>query len=463
MAKKLDSYNNLYLDLKVIFDSSYDVIYVTDGNGITIRVSSACETLWGLKESDLIGKSVYQLEQEGVFKPSVTRLVLERKEKVSCIQTTRTGRRLKVVGTPIKDKEGRIIRVVNASRDITEVDRLQSELEMMKQLTEGYRREIMDLRTKNELDNKIMCRSEKMQKVISLSQKIAKVDSPVLLIGESGVGKDVIASFIHKCSNRSDNAFITVNCGGMPATLLEVELFGKEEAASGSSERMIGSIEMANEGTLLLNEIEQLPAALQVKLLKVMQEKQIVRIGKSEPIKLNVRIIAATNCDLEEEVRAGRFRKDLYYLLNVVSITVAPLRERREDIIPLILHFTEQLNKKYKMQKKFQPQLLKKLQEYHWPGNVRELQNITERLFVTTEDTWIGLEHLPEYISTEISNLNSIQVNKIIPLKEAVDLLEKELLEMTKKKYGSTTKMAEVLGVNQSTISRKLQRYNLLS
>jgi PAS domain S-box-containing protein len=459
VTKELDSYKSLSLDLKAIFDTSYDVIYVSDGEGITLRVSSACERLWGYREQELVGKSVYQLEREGVFKPSITRMVLEKKEKVSLIQTTKTGRRLMVVGTPIKDEEGRIIRVVNASRDITEVSRLQSELEEMKQLTEGYRQELMDLRTKNEFKEQIISHSEKMKKVVTFSRKIAQVDSTVLLLGESGVGKDIIASFVHKLSNRQKKPFIMTNCGSVPEMLLEAELFGSEQGTGGSREEKLGLFEMANEGTLFLDEIGEMPLGLQVKLLRVLQEKQFVRVGGTKPIRVNVRVIAATYNDLEEKVQSGKFREDLYYLLNVVPISIPPLRERREDIIPLVLHFAEQLNKKYGMEKKFNPQLLKKLQGYDWPGNVRELQNIIERLMVTTDGTWIEPEDLPEHITSSLTDQRSIQIHKIIPLNEAIDLLEKELLEMAQKKYGSTTKMAEVLGVNQSTISRKLQKY----
>jgi PAS domain S-box-containing protein len=459
VTKELDSYKNLSLDLKAIFDTSYDVIYVSDGQGITLRVSSACERLWGLREQELVGKSVYKLEREGVFKPSVTRMVLEKREKVSLIQTTKTGRRLMVVGTPIKDNEDRIIRVVNASRDITKVSKLQSELEEMKQLTEGYRQELMDLRTKNEFEKQIVSQSEKMKKVVTFSRKIAQVDSTVLLLGETGVGKEIIASFIHKSSSRERNPFIMINCGAIPEALLESELFGYEQGVEASKEGKLGLFEMANEGTLFLDEIGEMPLGLQVKLLRVLQERETIRIGGTQPIKVNVRVIAATHRHLGEEVKAGRFREDLYYLLNIILISIAPLRERREDIIPLILYFTEQLNKKYGMDKRFNPQLLKKLQGYNWPGNVRELQNIIERLIVTTDGAWIDPEELPEHIITSLTDQKSIQVNKIMPLNDAINLLEKELLEMTQKKYGSTTKMAEVLGVNQSTVSRKLQRH----
>lgn len=455
IVEELDFYKNLNFDLKAIFDISYDVIYVSDGQGITLRVSSACETLWGYKEEELVGKSVYELEREGVYYPSITRLVLEKQEQVSMIQTTKTGRRLKVVGTPIKDDEGRIIRVVNASRDITEISQLQAEIELLKQLTESYRKEIMDLRSKKEFEKEMIYRSEQMRKVVSFSQKVAKVDSSVLLLGESGIGKEVLASYIHKWSHRHEGPFITVHCGAIPPLLLETELFGDESAA----EVKLGCLEMAHEGTIFLNEVDEIPPALQVKLLRAIQEKRITRMGGSTSVEINVRIISATAQDIEQKVQSGQFRKDLYYQLNVVPIAIPPLRERKEDVIPLILYFTDQLNRKYGLKKKFNPLVLKKMQEYAWPGNVRELQNMTERLFVTTEDEWIHEEHLPDHVNVNVREHKGIQIHQIMPLKDAVELLEKELLQLAQKRYHSTTKIAEVLGVNQSTVSRKLSRW----
>jgi PAS domain S-box-containing protein len=451
--KEMDLYKNLSLDLKAIFDNSYDVIYVSDGSGVTLRVSSACETLWGYKESELVGKSVIQLEQEGVFNPSVTRLVLEKKEKVTLVQTTKTGRRLIVIGIPIKDDNGQIVRVVNASRDITEISALQSELETMRQLSEGYRQEIEELRSRSELGKEIVFRSENMEKVSILARKVAAVDSNALLIGESGVGKEVFASFIHKNSMRGNSPFITVSCGAIPEAILNSDLFGSEDGK-------LGFFEMANDGTLFFDEIDSLPPAIQVKLIRVIQEKRLTRHFGSEPVPVNVRVIGSTSRNLEELVQSGSFRRELYYLLNVIPIAIPPLRERRDDIIPLVVHFVNQWNRKYAMNKKFSPALLKQLQEYEWPGNVRELQNIVERLLVTNEEKLVGPEHLPEYIKSGRAHLKSVQVNRIISLKEAMELVEQELLEMAQRKYGSTTRIAEALGVNQSTVSRKLSRYS---
>ncbi|GGG19423.1 sigma 54-interacting transcriptional regulator [Paenibacillus abyssi] len=461
VTKELDAYKNLHTDLKAIFDISYDVIYVSDGNGITLRVSSASERLWGYKEEDLVGKSVYHLEKEGVYSPSVTRMVLEKKDRVSFLQTTKTGRRLMVVGTPIKDEQGNIVRVVNASRDITEISQLKNELEEVKQLTEGYKQELMSLRKKSEAEKKIIYRSEKMRRLIELAQKVGEVDSTVLLLGESGVGKEVIASYIHNWSPRKQNPFIILNCGSIPEKLLEAELFGQDLDLVGEREgRQIGLFKKAKEGTLYLDEITEMPLSIQAKLVGILEEYDFAnqRTGESR-----VRIVASSSKNLEDEVKAGRFREDLYYWLNVIPITVPPLRERKDDILPLILYDLELYNKKYKKNKQLSANVLEKLQHYPWPGNIRELHNVIERLVVTIDDPMISLKHVPEYIKNNAAEIKDVEVHRLLPLKEAVEKVERDLLEMAKVRYISTTRMAEALGVNQSTISRKLQQYGISS
>ena len=471
--KKLDSYKNLNHDLKAIFDISYDVIYVSDGDGVTLRVSSACEKLWGKKQEELIGKSVYELETMGIYKPSVTRIVLEKKETVSLIQSTQTGRRLMVVGTPIKDETGKIIRVVNASRDITEVDRLQSELNEIRQRMEGYKQELEQLRSKTLAKNQIVYQSLEMEKVISLASRIKDVESTVLIYGETGVGKEVIANYIHQSSARADKPFITINCGAIPENLLESELFGYEKGAfTGAVTQKRGLFELANEGTLFLDEIGELPFNLQAKLLRVLQEQTFVRVGGTKEIKVNFRLIAATNRNLYEEMKKGKFREDLYYRLNVIPIRIPPLRERKDDVFALIQYYVRHFNEKYHLSKTFSNSALKQLQKYHWPGNVRELKNIVERLIVLTENDKIEVDDLEATLGiistkdepkeTETEELaNDVVVRRIMPLKQCIEEAEKQLIELAKKKYDSTTEIAKVLEVNQSTISRKMKKLGI--
>jgi len=455
VTKELDSYKNLHADLQAIFDISYDVIYVSDGNGITLRVSSACERLWGYKEEELVGRSVYDLEREGVFSPSITRLVLEEKRRVSMIQTTKTNRRLMVVGTPITDEHGNIVRVVNASRDITEVSQLRSELEEAKQLTEGFRQEVMNLRKKSEIEQKMVYRSDKMRKVVTLAHKVAEADSTVLLHGESGVGKEVIAYHIHKWSTRKDNPFITLNCGSIPEKLLEMELFGAESDDPDNPLGQMGLFKKAQGGTLYLDEIAEMPLSIQNKLVWLLHENDRSRDSRK------VRVIASTVKNLEDEVRAGRFREDLFYRLNVIPIEVPPLRERKEDIALLLLHFLNYYNSMYGKNKQLSADLTEKMQAYHWPGNVRELRNLIERMVVTVDEVIIETKHLPAYIREISGQSKDIEVYRIVKLKDAIECVEKELLEMARQRYRSTTGIAKALGVNQSTISRKLQQYGI--
>ncbi|MFJ8064738.1 sigma-54 interaction domain-containing protein [Psychrobacillus sp. NPDC096426] len=453
--------NNYFFeeDLKAIFDLSFDVIYVSDQNGKTLRVSNAAKKLWGQEPEELVGRNVADLEQKGIVKPSITLMVLEKKEKVAAFQTTSTGRRLMVVGTPIKDEKGNVIRVVNASRDITEESRLHSELEEANRLLSGYKEELKSLRKQRMSENEIIFCSREMEKSMYLAEKVAVVDSTVLILGESGVGKEVIASFIHQKSSRKDKPFIKINCGAIPESLLESELFGYESGAFTGANKggKMGLFELASEGTLFLDEVAEMPYVLQVKLLRVLQEQEITRIGSSNPIKVNVRIIAATNRELEEEVQKGSFREDLFYRLNVVPIHIPALRERKEDIVPLLMHFMDYYNDKYSKNNSFSLELIEALQQYDWPGNVRELQNIVERLIVISDEDEISDGYFP-YRSKSSEYKKQVEVNEIIPLKECLEMAEKQLLHLAKQRYYTTTEIAKALKVDQSTISRKLQK-----
>ncbi|MEC9488043.1 MAG: sigma 54-interacting transcriptional regulator, partial [Halanaerobium sp.] len=301
-----------------------------------------------------------------------------------------------------------------------------------------------------------------MESVLNLAEKVARVNSTVLLQGESGVGKGVVARIIHDLSAREDGPFVAINCGAIPETLLESELFGYETGAfTGASRKgKPGLIETAEGGTLFLDEITEIPLNLQVKLLQVIQERRLVRIGGVRPIAVDIRVIAATNQDIEMLVREGLFREDLYYRLNVVPIKIPPLRERQEDIIPLINHFLERYNKKYGQEKDLTREAKRALKKYHWPGNCRELENLIERLVVTSEQAVIGLTDLPQNIKGYMPG-NPVEVHRLLPLGEARELVEKLLLEKARAEAesGSTYEMARILSVDQSTVVRKWNKY----
>ncbi len=303
--------------------------------------------------------------------------------------------------------------------------------------------------------------SPAMESVITLMQKVSSVSSTVLITGDSGVGKEVVARYIHRTGNRSAEPFVKINCAAIPETLLESELFGYEEGAFTGARRSgkPGLIELASGGTLFLDEITEMPMGLQAKLLQVLQEKCLVRVGGTRQIMVDARVIAATNRDIERAVKEGRFRNDLYYRLNVIPIRVPALVERAGDIAPLTYHFLEKWGARYGRTRRISREAREALERYSWPGNVRELENVLEFLVVTVDAPVIGIEHIPTHIkSAGAKDAAKVCISGIMPLREAVEEVERQLIERASETCPSTYAIARVLGVNQSTIVRKLQR-----
>ena len=298
----------------------------------------------------------------------------------------------------------------------------------------------------------VIAKSEAMQKIIDMVNRVANSKANILLTGESGVGKDVMANYIHKRSNRAENSFIVINCGAIPENLIESELFGHEKGSYTGADRMgKGKFELADKGTIFLDEIGELPLHAQVKFLRVLQEKQIYRIGSEKSISIDVRIIAATNKNLSEEVEKGNFREDLYYRLNVVNLEIPPLRDRKDDIPVLAEYFLMEFSKDYdKKIKYFEVEALNYLMDYEWKGNVRELKNVIERsvLVANDEEELLLKNHLPKEI-TGLDLNDDINDNKEKTLAD----YEKMIIENTLKRYeGNKTKTAEVLGIKRQTL-----------
>ncbi|WP_240689455.1 sigma-54-dependent Fis family transcriptional regulator [Ammoniphilus sp. YIM 78166] len=300
-------------------------------------------------------------------------------------------------------------------------------------------------------ENRLIMKSETMQRVMKIIHAVAQVDSTVLLLGESGVGKSAIAHLIHRTSSRANKPFISVNCGAFPEHLIEAELFGYEHGSftGGKKGGAMGLFEVAHEGTIFLDEIAELPYSLQAKLLNVLQENTIRKVGSTVNKKINVRILAATNKDLAQMVKEKSFREDLFYRLNVVPLTIPSLRERKEDIPDLIDYFLSKYNKKYGLFMQLRPQVKDELLHYNWPGNIRELENRIERMVVTNSQE--GLDQREPSKSDEEAVFP--------PLKQAKKQLEKELILKAYQLYANTYKVAEVLEVDQSTIVKKLKEY----
>lgn len=465
------SATELEKELDAVINFSSDEILVADQQGKVLRVNHIFEENFGVKLTSVLGKTVDELEKKKIFFPSVTRLVLDKKEVQTVIQSRRDGRKLLATGTPVFNEDGSIFRVVVNTRDITRLNNLKNQLEESELLKNRYQQELIELRQGYLGGVKLVAKSKAMVDLISIVRKIAAVDSTVLLTGESGVGKGLIARYIHYSSPRSVKPFTVVNCGAIPENLLESELFGYAGGAFTGAlrEGKIGKLELANDGTLFLDEISDLPLNLQVKLLHVIQEGIITRIGGTKEIKLNLRFIAATNRDIARLVEEGKFREDLYFRLDVIPLMVPPLRERREDIKILVAQFLDKLNRRYQKQKTFTPKAMKYLEAYLWPGNVRELENLIERMMIVMDQDQIGPEKLPRHLLGEVG-LHKTNKQALIysasgelpPLKETLQKMEKDILAEALKRYKTTYQIAEALDINQSTVVRKLSKYNLV-
>ncbi|EJR56653.1 hypothetical protein IIM_00585 [Bacillus cereus VD107] len=462
MAMEIEYIKDLNKDLHAILSSIYDEILVVNHKGELIRYSeTVINDFWGSNLKDLLGKNLLDLEKKGLFSPSVTRLVLEQQKKVSVVQETKSGRKILAVGNPVFNESGELHRIIIASRDITEATRLKTELHEIKKISEQYKKELDDFKNKDRFLKKLIYCSPKMEQIINQAKKIADFSSNVLISGESGVGKEVIAQAIHQLGKRSAKPFLKLNCGAIPETLLESELFGYTKGAFTGADKngKEGYFKRADQGILFLDEIGEMPLHLQVKLLRVLQEQEVIPIGSTIPTKINVQIIAATNKCLEKMVEAGTFREDLFYRLNVIPLQVPPLRERMEDVPVLAFHFLQQLNEKYNKNYHLTPDALNLLEFYSWPGNVRELQNMIERLVVSADDPVIEAEFVSKFLTPGYDFKKSKPViTRVLPLQEALHSVEEQLILLAMKQYKTTTKAAKALGISQSSVSRKYQK-----
>lgn len=343
--------------------------------------------------------------------------------------------------------------VVNV-RDLTELNRLKTRVEK-------HETAIANIRESNiqQVDG-IIARSKEMVNVVQRALKIASYNSTVLITGESGTGKEVIARLIHS-RYKKNSPFITVNCASIPENLLESELFGYEPGAfTGANQKgKPGLFEIANGGMIFLDEVGDLPLQMQAKLLRVLQEKEVCRVGGTQVKSLDIRIISATNHDLSEKVAKGEFREDLFFRLNVVPIHLPPLRERKEEILNLINHFLVKFEKKHGITKEISRKATRILTKYDYPGNVRELENLVERLLLTTDDGKVIDEDdvLSNIQSLRANTLSAVNVSSLIPLREAREEVERQLILQALKQFRTSYAAAKVLGVSQSSIIRKMQ------
>ena len=449
-------------ELDKVIQGSYDYIFMTDAKGNVKKINEAYSRITGFKHEEIVGHNIYDLFSRGYFDRAATIDVIETKKPQTFTQTLKTGKTVLVTGNPIFSEKGQFMGVVTNGRDITELNRLKQEVKQAEGLSQHYQKELLKFQIDSTGD--YIVASPQMAEIADLIQRIARVDSTVLINGESGVGKEIVAREIHRNSMRSNRPYICVNCAAIPDNLLESELFGYEAGSfTGANKHgKMGIFQLADGGTLFLDEIGELPFYLQAKLLRVIQENEIQRIGGSAPIPIDVRLVTATNRDLWKMVSERQFREDLYYRLNVVQVRIPPLRERREEIPVFVDYFIGILNKKYNLDRQINPELIQGLMNYDWPGNIRELRNALEQAFVTSLGAFITDVRLgPQqevHLAAQKTNGEELAHS---PLKDALQEYENRIITEALTTHTTTRKAAAALGVSQATIWRKSKQYGI--
>ena len=464
MSRRLPSLTSLSRELDAIIDSSSDGLFVCDGKANVIRMNPASEKIHNISSREIVGRNMQELIETEFIDRSAA-LETSQTGKPATLLQNKEGRKLMSIATPVFNEAGELERIVVSERDITEIDRLHREIEEQEAKADEFRNQILEQQQSELEARRVIARSPSMVKALGQAARVSTADSSVLILGESGVGKGLIADMIHQHSARRNSPLIKINCGAIPESLIEAELFGYEKGAFTGAETRgkPGYFELADGGILFLDEIAELPLASQVKLLRFLEDGQIVRLGGTSSRTVDVRILAATHRDLDEMVAEGRFRHDLYYRLNVIPISVPPLRERRECLVPLLRHYIEHFSASVGRPKRLTRAALDVLTHHSYPGNVRELMNLCERLVVMTDTEMIGLPDLPSELTagSQEEALQRLQWRADQTLPQVLDEVEKRLLAEARERFGNQTEMAEALGVNQSTIARKLRKHGL--
>ncbi|ADL08421.1 sigma-54 interaction domain-containing protein [Thermosediminibacter oceani] len=458
-ANARSAYATFDIPLESILENINEGICVIDRSRRVIYWNRQAEKLYGIKKDQILGRDIVQ------FFPNALALeVLKTGKPIEYVEhRPREGNVVVISSIPIK-KDGELLGVVSIDQDITEIRKLSYELQKARnriQYLEYVEEEIKKLHRDFNFEN-IVYKSKTMYDLILLAMKVAESDASVLIQGESGTGKDLFARAIHQGSQRKDKPFVVVDCSSIPESLLESELFGYEPGAFTGAQKKgkPGKFELAEGGTVFLDEIGEMPLEMQSKLLRVLENREFYRVGGVKPVKVNIRIISATNRDLAEMVKQGKFREDLFYRLDVVSLKIPPLRERPEDIPVLIDYYL----KKYSVENKkvidrIEPAAVEMLLNYPWPGNVRELKNVVERLVILAEDGSILAEHLPQSIKKYFENTTRItDKDRFMKLEQVVAEAEKKAITHALKMTGNNkAKAAEMLGIPRSTLYYKIK------
>jgi PAS domain S-box-containing protein len=450
-------------ELEAIFESSYDGLYITDGKANTLQVNSAYERITGLSAKALIGRNMRDLVQEKVFDYSSTLAVLKEKRPVTLVQNVKGQKEVMVTGSPIFDEDGNIAFVVTNVRDMTELNSLRADLAEARRISSKMYEYFLEHKGLEHALDKIVVKSSKMIQSIKKAIKVAGTGTSVILYGESGVGKSMLADLIHQMSPRKDNPLVRINCGAIPESLIESELFGYDRGAfTGAAQGgKAGLMEAAHTGSLVLDEVAELSLAAQVKLLEVIENKTFTRLGSTRASRVDVRIIAATHQNLAERAKSGLFRRDLYYRLNGVPIEIPPLRERAEDIVPIAVNVLGKLNQAHGTRKKMSADVLDALRKYTYPGNIRELVHIVERMFTMSEKDAIDGNELPAEVRSVSPAIPHVGRGDMT-LEGALNAFEEHIIRDVLKRSATPQEAAQALGVHYSTLWRKLKKYRIL-
>ena len=447
----------LILALYHMFEDSASGIYLTDGNGVMRYFNRSYERLTGLKREEIIGHHLRSLVDDKKVPYSVAMVTIERKSPVTMdLFFEATGKLLTISTTPIFDIHGTLTSVIGNVTDITTLIHTK-EAPIPKSLRtspdDGH-----SFASEFNVKTSMVATDEKMKWLLYYAQKAAKSNATILISGETGTGKEDMARFIFENSLRANAPFVQVNCGAIPDNLIERELFGYVGGAftGADSKGKIGFFETANGGTIFLDEIGELPFQVQAKLLRVLQEHKITRVGSVKPITVDVRIISATNRDLISMTQAKKFREDLYYRLNVVPIALPPLRDRKVDIIPLAMKFLSDINEQYNYRLTFSPSAITAMENYGWPGNIRELKNLVERASIFCEGNVITEDLI--FRDTFTNNV-SISEDWNMDLSNVLQRMEFHYLEQYYKHYKNIRAAAAALNMDRSTFARKRSLY----
>lgn len=454
-----------YQLLKILAEHYFGSMMVTDNKGRFLYANEGCCKLLGIDRETLLSISIYDTLHDYCHASSASSIkTLETKQE--CLSNhilEETGKHILALSRPHFDDNGELQFVPTYSWDEKELYIL---LEKFDQERNNVRNIIRFMQGTDEISNMLIAESPSMKTLLEYSEHIAAVDSTVIIYGESGSGKEVFAKYIHAKSNRADQVFIPINCASLPATLLEAEMFGYEKGTftGGNKDGKIGLFEFADKGTVFLDEIGEMPLELQAKLLRIIENGEIKRLGSNQIIKSDVRIIAATNRDLMEMVREKKFRADLYYRLNVLVVNVPPLRSRPDDIFPLSSHFVQTFNKKYGFTKRLSSELISVMESYSWPGNVRELRNTVERMMVESKNTLIGVNSFRkgETVIVERPTPPTTTDGELITYQKAMEDYERNYISaVIESCSGNIRSASKKMELHISSLYRKLEKLGI--